>query len=55
VKNYLKAVVAARVAGLSVLSASLAESTSLSAQNYISAALAALVALGAVYQTPGKP
>jgi hypothetical protein len=55
VKTYLKAAVASLIAGLSVLGASLADSDSLTAQDFISALVAALVALGAVYQTPNQP
>ena len=49
---YAKALIAALVAGLSVIGAALAESDALTAQDWISAALAFLVALGAVYRVP---
>ena len=54
VAPYLKAVIAALVAGLSVIGASLADSDSLTLQDYVSASLAFLVALGAVFAVPNQ-
>jgi hypothetical protein len=57
VKNvapYLKALIAALVAGLSVVAASLADGGALTAQDYVSASLAFLVALGAVFAVPNQ-
>ncbi len=51
---YLKAVTAALVAGLSVLSTSLTDNN-LTSQDYVAAAVAFLVALGAVWVVPNKP
>jgi len=50
---YLKAVIAAAVAGLSVLITSL-DQGALSAQDYLSALVAFLVALGAVWAIPNN-
>lgn len=52
--NYLKALVAAAIAGLGVLATSL-DDGGLSAQEWIYAAIAFLTALGAVWATPNKP
>lgn len=52
---YLKALVAALIAGLGVIGASLADSSSLSAQDWVSASIAFLVALGAVFYIPYAP
>ena len=52
VAPYLKALVAALIAGLGVIGASLADSNSLTAQDWVSAAIAFLVALGAVFYVP---
>jgi hypothetical protein len=57
VKNvapYLKALIAALVAGLSVIAASLTDGGALTLQDYVSAALAFLVALGAVFAVPNQ-
>ena len=51
---YLKALIAALVAALSVIGASLADSDSLSSQDYVAAAVAFLVALGAVFAVPNQ-
>jgi hypothetical protein len=51
---YIKALVAALVAGLGVISSALALDGSLSPQDYISAAIAFLVALGAVFAVPNQ-
>lgn len=52
VAPYLKALTAALVAGLSVL---IASADSLSTQDYLSALVAFLVGLGAVWAVPNKP
>ena len=52
---YLKALIAALVAGLGVIGASLADSSALTPQDYVSAAIAFLVALGAVFAVPNAP
>jgi sugar phosphate permease len=52
---YLKALIAAIVAALSVIGASLADDSALNAQDYVSAAIAFLVALGAVFAVPNTP
>lgn len=51
---YAKAVIAALVAGLSVIGASLADGGALTAQDWVSAAIAFLVALGAVFAVPNQ-
>lgn len=52
---YLKGLTAALIAGLGVIGASLADSSSLSAQDWVSASIAFLVALGAVFYIPYAP
>ena len=54
VAPYAKAVVAGLVAGLSVISSALALDGSLSPQDYVSAALALLVAGSAVFAVPNQ-
>ena len=54
VAPYAKALVAALVAGLGVVSSALALDGSLSPQDYVSAALAFLVAFGAVFAVPNQ-
>jgi hypothetical protein len=51
---YLKAIVAALIAGLGALATGLGDG-SLSAQEYIYAAIAFLVGLGAVWAVPNTP
>ena len=51
---YLKALIAAVVAGLGVIAASLADGGALTAQDYVSAAIAGLVALSAVFAVPNQ-
>ena len=55
VAPYLKALIAALVAGLGVIGASLADGSALTSQDYVSAAIAFLVALGAVFAVPNAP
>lgn len=52
--GYLKAIVAALIAGLGTLSAGLADN-GLTAQEIVTAIVAFLVALGGVYTAPNKP
>lgn len=49
---YLKAITAALIAGLSVI---LADVDNLDTRSYVSAAIAFLVGLGAVFAVPNKP
>ena len=51
---YAKALIAALVAGLGVIGASLADGGALTAQDYVSAAIAFLVALGVVFAVPNQ-
>ena len=51
---YLKAITAALVAGLSVILTAL-DQGGLHSRDYVSAAIAFLIALGAVYSVPNKP
>lgn len=51
---YAKALIAALVAGLGVIGASLADGSWLTAQDWVSAAVAFLVALGAVFAVPNQ-
>jgi len=50
---YLKALVAALVAGLTVIATSMADG-SLTAQDFVYASIAFLVGLGAVFSVPNK-
>lgn len=49
---YLKALIAALVAGLSVI---LADADNLTTHDYVAAAIAFLVGLGSVWAVPNKP
>lgn len=49
-----KALIAALVAGLGVIGASLGDGGAITAQDYVSAAIAFLVALGAVFTVPNQ-
>ncbi len=51
---YIKAILAALVAGLSALATAL-DNGAISAQEAVTAAIATLVALGAVYAIPNAP
>ena len=51
---YLKAIVSALVAGLTAIVTGLGDNV-LSAQEYVTAVIAFLVALGAVYAVPNRP
>lgn len=54
VAPYAKAIIAALIAGLSALAAGL-EDNSLTSQEWITIALAFVVALGAVFAVPNRP
>lgn len=53
-KTYIKAIIAALVAGLGSLAVALGDNA-ISAQEYVTAAIVALTAFGAVYAVPNKP
>ena len=54
IASIAKALIAALVAGLGVIGASLADGGALTAQDYVSAAIAALVALSVVFAVPNQ-
>lgn len=53
-KTVAKAVVGALVAGLSAIATGLGDNI-LTGQEYVTAAIAFVVAFGVIYQTPNKP
>lgn len=53
-KTYIKAIIAAFVAGLGSIAVGLGDNV-ISAQEYVTAVIVALTAFGAVYAVPNKP